>query len=120
MYYFKSAILNTFQFSGRASRKQYWMYILMNWAVLFFFGLVAGIVHEYSVEVSEAILIIGVVYFLTSCITSFSIGWRRMHDLNRAGLWVFVPIISTIFLFLKGDPNANDYGDPFNPDSISH
>ena len=95
-------------FEGRARRKEYWYFSL-------FFFLFA-----------VAILMIGVmarntwlypIYVLALIIPSLAVGVRRMHDVNRSGWYILIPIYSLILCFTKGTEGPNDYGvDPKNPE----
>ena len=51
--------------------------------------------------------IIGFIPFL-------AVSVRRLHDINRSGWWVLIPIVELFFLFKKSDEGTNDYGEPSN------
>ncbi len=88
-------------FSGRASRKEYWYFILF-----FFLGsLVCGLLDQLVFGVPVAgidapgdggdgpiELIFGIAMFLPI----LAAGWRRMHDTGRSGLLLFYPVIVMI------------------------
>ena len=90
-------------FSGRARRKEYWMFFLFNFIVGFVIGLfqamldinLSGITHIYS---------------LAMLIPSIAVGIRRMHDLGRSGWWFFFPFVNLVFLCLDSQPDENEYG----------
>jgi len=92
-------------FSGRARRKEYWMFLLFN--SLIAFGLFAGFVGALA-HINLSFL--SVIYTLVIIIPSISVGVRRMHDTNRSGWWLIVPIVGLVFLFFNGNPNENDFG----------
>ncbi len=95
-------------FSGRARRKEYWMFFLFNIivsiAIGFVSGLLGGLLHI------SALGIVPIIYSLYIFIPSISVAVRRMHDLGRSGWWVIVPIANIIFLFLDSQPGENEYG----------
>lgn len=108
MRYFVEAMKQYADFSGRASRRQYWMFGLIT--VVFF---VACMTADYFLGA----------YVLTSLLCfallmpSVSIAARRLHDTGRSGwlqLWILVPIIGLVVLsFLlsqEGDAHQNQYG----------
>lgn len=100
-------------FSGRTSRKDYWLAILVNAiieAIIEFIGVIAN---------SEFISFLCILYFIAIIIPLISMGVRRMHDINRNGCWILIsliPVIGTVwFLVLTifdGNKNENEYGLP--------
>lgn len=117
-------------FSGRARRKELWMFALFNgiFAIgLFFLGAIIGALISGG---DENITIIGialyalVLYLLAVFIPSLAVLVRRLHDVGKSGWWyfiVFIPIIGAIWLFvlLVTDSEAvtNKYGE--NPKKTS-
>ncbi len=97
-------------FSGRASRPDYWYFVLC----VFVISLVLGIIDA----------VIGVrlftsIFSLAVLIPSVGLGVRRLHDLGKPGWWYFmvlVPLVGGIALLvlfcMKGEDKANAYGDP--------
>ncbi|MBR2234220.1 MAG: DUF805 domain-containing protein [Prevotella sp.] len=82
-----------FDFSGRASRLEYWSFILISlWFIATSWGL--GVVVVF--------------------IPALAVTVRRLHDINRSGWWIFVPWVSFFFQFKKSDEGVNDYGAPYN------
>ena len=110
-------------FSGRARRKEYWMFVLFNlifYCVLFFIEKIAGIT-----PISNYYSILATIYSLAVLIPSLAVTVRRLHDTNRSGLWLlnalvpFVgPIILLVFLAADSQPGENQYGP--NPKSGSN
>ena len=94
-------------FSGRASRIEYWMFVLIN----FLFGL-GGIL--LSLLGLNFVLIL---YSLAIWIPTLAVQVRRLHDVSRSAWWLLIlliPLAGTIVLFifdvLPGDPDTNLYG----------
>ncbi|KGJ93032.1 DUF805 domain-containing protein [Colwellia psychrerythraea] len=108
MDYFIGALKKYADFTGRARRKEYWMFIL----IYIIINVVLGIL---GLEVISALVGLGLL------IPSISIAARRLHDTGRSGWWqliVLVPVIGIIVLivFLAQDGHdTNDYG--VNPKS---
>lgn len=56
--------------------------------------------------------------FILSIIQIFFVTHRRLHDLNASGWWqlvTFIPfgqILMIGFIFFKGTPTTNKYGEP--------
>jgi uncharacterized membrane protein YhaH (DUF805 family) len=91
-------------FSGRASRSEFWWFFLFQVIVL----VVASIVHPVLyLIVALGLLLPG---------TGASV--RRLHDTGRTGWWVLISLVPLIglvliyFLALEGNTGANQYGDP--------
>ena len=116
MNYFIDAITKHYaDFSGRARRKEYWMYILFNClaglVVGFFEGFFAGFNGVRNNQLLSAALAIGL--FLPGC----AVMTRRLHDVGKSGwfwLLLLIPIVGWIWLFVlqctEGDPGSNQYG----------
>lgn len=95
-------------FDGRATRQQYWMYIL--WYILIYIGI--GFVGV-MVGLEELALL----FSLAVLMPGLAITARRLHDINKSGWWQlisFVPllglIVMIVFTVKKGDQEANQYG----------
>ncbi|MFZ4724755.1 MAG: DUF805 domain-containing protein [Paludibacter sp.] len=85
------------EFSGRARRKEYWYFFLINFLIAFslnFFG--------FST--------ISTIYSWAVLIPSIAVGVRRMHDVDKSGWYLLFPIYNLILLFTEGDTGRNDYG----------
>ncbi len=94
-------------FSGRAQRKEYWMFFLFNIIIAVALGVVIGFVQAaLHMDLSS----ISLIYSLAILIPSIAVGVRRMHDTDRSGWWLIVPIAGFVFLFFNGHRNGNQYG----------
>lgn len=106
MKYFTDALKKYAKFSGRSSRKEYWMYILFY--VMFY--IVAGIIDSVI-----GTPVLTPLYFLVLLIPGISIAARRLHDTGRSGWWQLIALIPfgvivlIIFLVLSSDRD-NEYG----------
>ena len=104
MSWYIKALKNYFNFSGRARRKEFWMFFLF----YLIFAVVAGALD--GVLGTQGIII--AVYMLAMLIPSISAAVRRLHDTNRSGWWYlisFVPVIGIILLvFLVQDSRDED------------
>ena len=94
-------------FGGRASRKEYWLFILFHIVALLIVSLVSAIL-EPATSSDQSVLI--TVYQLAVFIPSISVGCRRMHDTGRSGWWHLVPIVSLIFVVEEGARGNNKFG----------
>lgn len=99
--------------SGRARRQEYWMFFLFNMIIAFVLGFIEGLT---KVAGGSETSIFATIYQLAVLIPSIAVGVRRMHDTNRSGWWLLLPIANLVFLCSNGDAGDNRYGpDPKNP-----
>ncbi len=112
MDYFMEAMGKYADFSGRAARKNYWMFILFY--MIFYLVLV-------GVDVALGLGILSLVFSLAMLVPSLSCGARRLHATGRSGWWLLIsliPIIGVIVLivFLAQNSEAdNAYGPSPSP-----
>ena len=115
---FATAIRTCFRkyitFSGRATRPEYWYFILF----LFVGGIVAGLADAmiFGVEEDSGELL-SILFSLATFLPSLAVGVRRLHDIGRSGWWLLiglVPLIGAIVLIVwfatKSQDGANDHG----------
>jgi uncharacterized membrane protein YhaH (DUF805 family) len=82
------------EFSGRSRRKEYWMFFL--------FVLIVGLVLrllESAVGMGGGVQGTGILsglFSLATLVPSIAVGVRRLHDTDRTGWWLLVPIIPYI------------------------
>lgn len=97
------------QFHGRASRSEYWWFILFTWLVSVGTGVI-------DVALSFQIPVVGTLVSLALLIPGFALVARRLHDTGRSGWWfliVFTGIGAFVYLYWSvksGDKRANKYG----------
>lgn len=102
-------------FEGRARRKEYWFFVLINTIVGSCFLIIDRQMGNYDPETQAGFL--HSIYSLLVLLPSIAVAVRRLHDTERTGWWlllIFVPIIGWIVLFLffvfAGSKGANRYG----------
>ncbi len=107
MNYFISAFKRAFDFSGRSTRKEFWIYYLF----IVIISIALQVVSLYLPFDSSIIYTIMSIYGLAIFITTLSCMIRRLHDINKSGWYMFtllVPIFGTfILLFLLTLPTNN-------------
>jgi uncharacterized membrane protein YhaH (DUF805 family) len=111
--YYIMGLKKYFLFQGRSRRSEYWYFFLANLIL----GLLTDFIDGLEGLADEGAQgPIGIICTLIHFIPSISTGIRRMHDINRSGWWILVPIYSLFLLAKDGDVGMNDYGDdPKNP-----
>ena len=102
-------------FSGRARRKEYWMFVLFN----LIFAIAAMILDNV---LGLAIKDIGygpiyLLYALATLIPGIAVSVRRLHDIGKSGWYILVGlipcvggIILLVFAVTAGDVGENEYG----------
>jgi uncharacterized membrane protein YhaH (DUF805 family) len=111
MYWYLKVLKQYADFSGRARRKEYWMFFLFN---LIFTAVLSVLDILITLAVGAGFLYI--LYALAVFIPSLAVLVRRLHDTGKSGWWIFItliPLIGWIWLFvlLCADSDAdNEYG----------
>jgi len=90
-------------FDGRASRREFWSFFFVN----SFFELILWFM-EVIVIGGPGILYS--IYCLGVVIPFIAAGVRRMHDTNRSGWWVLMPIGNLIYWAEESKPGTNRFG----------
>ena len=89
-------------FTGRARRKEYWYFMLCNFIVAVVLGFISGIAGIGTGLEN--------IYALAVLLPAIAVGIRRMHDTNRSGWWLLLPIVNIVFLAQEGHHGTNQYG----------
>lgn len=105
---FKDSIKTCFtkyaDFNGRASRPEYWWFIL--------FLVLGGVATAFISDMLNLLFTLG------TLLPSIAAAARRLHDTGRSGwlqLIVFIPIIGwlvLIYFLAQAGEGANRYGEP--------
>jgi len=102
---FQTAIRSGFQnytnFKGRASRAEYWW-----WAL---FTVILSILLS---SISDSLGNLG---SLVTLLPSIAVAIRRVHDVDRAGWFILVPIYNLVLVLRRGDSGENRFGPPPPP-----
>ena len=101
-------------FTGRARRKEYWMFTLVN-------VIISAVLAILDTALTNGLL--GLLYSLAMLLPSLGVGVRRLHDTGRSGWWLLIGIIPLIgwivlivFFATDGEPQPNTYGP--NPKAV--
>ena len=113
MEYFLHVLRNYAVFSGRARRKEYWMFALFN--ILFS---IAATIADYTLFGSGTGAI-SILYSLALLIPSLAVGVRRLHDVGKSGwftLILFVPLVGAVWLLVLYCTEGTDGSNEYDPD----
>ena len=115
MHWYIEAMKKYAVFSGRARRKEYWLFLLFNLVIALLLGFIDGLPGLVESEGGYGPL--RALYTLAVLFPSIAVGVRRLHDTDRSGWWLLialVPLIGAIVLivFMASDSRAgqNRYG----------
>lgn len=96
-------------FSGRASRMEFWMFALFN----FLISLVLAIV-----DFTLGLGFLQPLYALAVLLPALAVSVRRLHDTGRAGWWlllILIPLIGPIILIVFWVQDSNPGDNAFGP-----
>ena len=122
MKWYLAVLKNYAGFSGRARRKEYWMFALFNMIFVF-----VALILDNILGLTAGELPYGLFYFLYALavlIPTLAVAVRRLHDVGNSG-WMFliviVPFIGAIWLLVlmvtDSNPGENEYGT--NPKEVT-
>lgn len=124
MYWYLKCWKQYIDFQGRARRKEYWVFTLVNIIIyLLFYILSFSMMYDSSDVAFLATSIIYFLYAVAIILPSIAVAVRRLHDTGRSGWWyllIFIPLIGSIWLIvllcLDSEPGENQWGE--NPKGI--
>lgn len=113
MNYYSICLSKFADFSGRARRREYWTFALVNCLIamlLLTLGLTFG-------EDSPASNIMVTIFYLIMLVPNLSVSVRRLHDIGKSGWYMFlslIPLIGGLILLvwslMDSEPGDNQYG----------
>lgn len=89
MQWYLSVLKNYVGFSGRARRKEYWMFTLIN-------AIVGAIINVIQLILGLELPYLSMLYLLATFLPVLALAIRPLHDTDRSGAWAllfFVPFI---------------------------
>ena len=114
----QNVLMNNYaNLDGRASRSEYWWFVLFNFIVnivTFVIDLTLGSMITYDMGY------VGLIAFLALLLPTVSVSVRRLHDIGKSGWWILlaiIPIVNFIgifviivFTFMEGEEQPIQYG----------
>ncbi|WP_103535919.1 DUF805 domain-containing protein [Streptomyces sp. SM11] len=108
MDWYLAVLKNYAGFSGRARRKEYWMFALISFVISLVLSIIGGLIGTDFLSY---------IYTVAILVPALAVGVRRLHDTGRSGWWLLialVPLVGAIvlivFLASEGKPETNQYG----------
>lgn len=101
MSYYLKVLKNYAKFDGRARRSEFWYFFLFNIIV----AVVLNIIENLT-----GFSILSTIYSLAVLIPGIAVSIRRMHDVNKSGWYVLIPIYDLILACTNGTKGDNSFG----------
>ncbi len=130
---YKSCLRKTFTYSGRASRMEFWSYLISNlillgilYPLLQLLAVAGWIFHEAGILQEKAfscfLMLVSINYLIvlaTVIVSTLAVSIRRLHDTSRPATLVFLnllpfigQIVLLVFMVEAGSPQTNNHGEP--------
>jgi len=100
----KTCLSKYADFSGRASRSEFWWFVLAQLVVL----IVASLIHRFVYGIAALGLLL----------PALAVGARRLHDIGKSGwlqLLMLIPIVNLVLIYFyvqPSQPETNPHGAP--------
>lgn len=105
MKYYFLALQKYANFKGRATRKEFWYFVLFN--ILFGHGIL--FIGNRIIQ-NEYFMTPYYIYLFGVMVPGLAIGIRRMHDAGKSGWFLLIPIYSFILAVSESEKRNNQWG----------
>ncbi len=118
----KNALMNNYaNFSGRASRSEYWWFTLFNVIAAVIASVIDGVIGITLIETVPGTGIgygpFYLLFGLAVLVPSLSLSFRRFHDIGKSAWFILIALIPCVGFILiivwmctDGEPEPNAYG----------
>lgn len=96
-------------FQGRASRSEYWYWVLFVFAV--------SVAINIGAQIVSPLEALSAIFSLAVIVPHLAVAVRRLHDSGRSGwnlLWSLIPLLGGLYVLYRlvqpSQPGANAYG----------
>ena len=114
MHWFTDVIKKYAEFSGRARRKEFWMFVLIGWVISVALSIIDRAIGTSN---SSGSGLLGSLFSLAILLPSLAVAARRLHDTGRSGKWLFLIfaivvgwIVLLVWYIQEGNAGDNQYG----------
>ncbi|MBU8977492.1 MULTISPECIES: DUF805 domain-containing protein [unclassified Lysobacter] len=96
-----------FDFNGRARRKEYWMFVLVNVILAVVVSIIANMIKQPWISSVLALALL---------LPGLGVAARRLHDIGKSGWFILIALIPVVGLYLiyllaqEGNRGPNAYG----------
>ena len=116
--WFLVCVMNKYSdFTGRARRKEFWMYTLASFLFSLTFLSLSIIASTIAVSLGMLFALLYVVISLALICPTLALSVRRLHDTGKSGWWLLtglIPVVGALYLIYvfsqRGQPGPNPYG----------
>jgi uncharacterized membrane protein YhaH (DUF805 family) len=122
MHYYLDVLKKYCVFSGRASRSEFWFFVLFNVVISLIFNALVFACSDSS-GMTMLFTSLSYIYSLAVLLPGIGVSVRRLHDIGKGGGWFcisFIPIIGWIWAIVlyatPTEPGENRFG--ANPNSV--
>ena len=113
----ESVLKNNYaNFNGRARRSEFWYYYLFTFALGVVLSIISGVLGGVAV-LGTIIKIVVWLIDVALIIPGIAVGFRRLHDTGKSGLFIlvnFIPLVGSIIYIVlcvqDSQPGENQYG----------
>ena len=108
-----SGFANYVNFSGRAFRSEYWLWVLFTVIGSLVTAILDAAVFGYN---PGGVTPLNTIFDLVTLLPSLAVGARRLHDIDRTAWWLLLlltgigAILLIVWFCLKGTPGQNRFG----------
>ena len=106
-------------FNGRATRPEYWYFVLFLFIANLVLALLDGAIFGFG---ENAVGLLSPLFSLATLLPSLAVGARRLHDIGRSGWWLLlalIPLIGFIILLVwfctRSEEGPNEHGPAAQP-----
>jgi uncharacterized membrane protein YhaH (DUF805 family) len=96
---FKGSLEKYADFSGRATRKEFWTFVFFMYLSAFIAGLADGLI---GTDLIGNLVVVGLFLPYISCAA------RRMHDVGKSGWFMLVPVYNLILALSPSVPEKSE------------
>ncbi|MCL3881147.1 DUF805 domain-containing protein [Marivita sp. GX14005] len=103
-------------FQGRASRPEFWWWVLVYLIVMFLASMLDSTLFGWMDDDAQ---VITPLLSLALLLPNLAVGARRLHDSGRSGWWLLIGLIPVIGLLVliyfyvqRSEPGPNRFGPP--------
>jgi uncharacterized membrane protein YhaH (DUF805 family) len=113
MKWFLKALRQYADFSGRARRKEYWMFVLFNIIFIFaaaFLGAIIGLATDgRNGKLAQLYaFIFTMTYYFATAIPFLAVSVRRLHDSGKSGWWILLPALTQALNLILSNSSGVD------------
>ncbi|HET6297297.1 MAG TPA: DUF805 domain-containing protein [Kribbella sp.] len=113
MQWYTDVLKKYITFTGRARRKEFWMFTLFSFIISAVLGTIDNIIGTTN---STGSGLLSSLYGLAVLLPSLAVWVRRLHDTDKSAWWLLIAltgigiIVLIVFAVLEGTPGDNKHG----------